>query len=151
MANNLGWLPREKEGGDTMEGLVYREDTWYDDEESIHHCTTYICVDKKVHVSEFYGGFTILGPCDGSCNAPVEIASDIEAIVTECIATGDFTKREVIKFVRNRQDDPDFQCEHESDLSGEASEEDIARVHAEASLGGTITLGDLLDWKRWDV
>lgn len=144
-----------------MTGLVYREDRWYDDEEPAQYCSTYICVDKKIHVCEFYGGFTILGPCDGSCNASVEIASDIEAIVTECIATGDFTKREVIRFVRNRRDDSDSQCEHESeinpereidpDLGGEASEEDIAQVHAGASSGGTITLGDLIHWKGRSV
>ena len=134
-----------------MKGLVYREDRWYDDEEPAQYCSTYICVDKKIHVCEFYGGFTILGPCDGSCNASVEIASDIEVIVTECVATGDFTKREVIRFVRNRRDDSDSQCEHESDLGGEASEEDIAQVHAGASLGGTITLGELIHWRERGV
>jgi hypothetical protein len=135
-----------EEGGETMQGLIYKEhetwNRWGDELYTIRH----ICIDKKLHIAqEFCEGYSlkILGPCDGSCVRMIDVDADVKAAAEDCIATGDFTARVVLTRSYEIEDEP--VCEYDDPSE---NDEVVEQMSGGASKGGTVTLGELIDFKH---
>lgn len=128
-----------------MQGLLYSSLSYWDRDSDSEETVNHICVDKKVHVIQsFRDGYFILNwvPCDGSCEKKfVDVDADVETAVAECLATGTHG----YKLVHLEPEDP--MVEPEPELGSDASPEDIAQAQADAALGKTATIGEIISSK----